>query len=196
MALRTPVTAAPVDPTPQPKPARAGLLERSRVALAVAAALSCLYFAGRALEGSSSALPLGGDPVAGEAGSGVLLGDGVPSVNQDIRALASLARRAALERAVAAPEREQDRSGTPSGGASGGAGQEGSGGSGSDSGGQPGPEQPAQGLLPPLPAPLPDVDPDDVPELDPTGTLPPLPSTNLPELDPSLPTVESPVELP
>jgi hypothetical protein len=193
-ALRSPVAAPLVDPTPEQEPPRARLLEGHRIALAVLAALSCLCLASRALDGSSSAMPFGGDPVADAAGSSVLLADGV-APSQDRIELTSLARLAALERAAAStPERERDRSDKPSGGDSEGTpGQGGPGGSGSNSGGQPEPEP---GLLPPLPAPLPGVDPDDPPDLDPSGTLPELPSVTLPDLDPPLPTVPSPTELP
>ncbi|MGH2995005.1 MAG: hypothetical protein ACRDM9_01680 [Gaiellaceae bacterium] len=194
-ALRAPVTAALVDPTPQPEPPRARVLERHRIALAVLAALACLCLASRALDVSLPALAFGSDPVAGEAGGAVRLVQGAADVNQDRSELASLARLAALERATASTlERERDRSDKRSGGDSEGTpGQGGPGGSWSDSGGQPGPEL---GLLPTLPAPLPDVDPDDLPDLDPSGTLPELRSVTLPDLDPPLPTVPSPTELP
>jgi hypothetical protein len=194
-ALREPVVAASVDPKPQPVPQRAHRHERRRLTLAVLAALSCLYLGAHAFD-VSSALPFGGDPIPSEAGSAVRLAHGGAAVRRDRGELLSLARRAALERAATtALERGRDRDKPSGGGSTGAPGQGGSGGSGSDSDGQPEPEPP-QGLLPPLPAPVPDVDTGDLPELDPSGTLPELPTVTLPELDPPLPTVESPVELP
>ncbi|MGH3034027.1 MAG: hypothetical protein ACRDON_05655, partial [Gaiellaceae bacterium] len=89
-ALRAPIAATPVDPSPQPEPPRARLLERHRIALAVLAALACLCLASRALDGSSSALPFGGGPVAGEDASTVRLVHGVVALNQDHIELTSL----------------------------------------------------------------------------------------------------------
>jgi hypothetical protein len=193
-ALCEPVAVPKVDKAPEPR--RVGPLGRHRVAIALVTGLACLYAAPRALDLSLPTPPFGSDPIPSDASSAVASASSPSALNAERRVLASLARLAALDRSAAPTRTRGDRSGKPSGGGSGGSpGGGGSDGPGGGSGNQPGTDQPL-GLLSQLPAPVPSVDPDDLPQLDPAGVLPQLPPVAVPELDPSLPTVESPTELP